>query len=826
MTERRHRSVPAVMLIATATVSLVNYGFAAAMLWILPSRQYAIVASITALLLVFGTVAGASAPWVLAREIALAGDDAHRRQRALAFATPVALGQAAVATAVCIIIVGYYANWQTTATACGAAAVIFLASASVGYLQGTERFASIFALRVSEVVTKVALGVALVVLGMGTWGAVSGFAFGALLVLLGAAYYMRKDALGTWRNRHQPWVRSAIFDRTIWSVAGGIILIQAATAIMAGMDSVVASIMIAGKHQLATYQGIQILGRIPFYIASSLAIIVFPRLARLRNSPNRTIVPSLHAWMRLCGAATVVLITLPHPILTHILPGRYGNVALLLPWAALAGFSLGGINLVTTYWQAIGRCRTAIWILVLTCLAALICDPLSLRGGDVLHLAWSAAATSGAGLFALLVLVRRDWPKSLRGLARQAAIVVIPGVALLFLRGHVFIWAAAALVLVGIPALRGLYLYGLSTIEGRPRVLHLAFEDPDRPGAGGGSIRTREIDRRLALNFNMIVVCARYRGSRPRIEEGVRYVHIGLPWGRNLSLLSYFALLPWALIRYPGELVVEDFAAPFSSVAVPWLTSRPVVGMVQWLFAQEKASEYRLPFHLVERVGLASHRNLVAVSEDLAEQLRRRNPRAQVQVIENALPDEAFQARTLLRRNILYLGRLEIAQKGVDLLLEAFASMPEGLGRTLVIAGSGPDETRLRALATRLGLDNRVVFAGHVDPAARFDLLASAELVAMPSRYETFGMVAAEALAVGTPVVAFDIPCLRSIVAPPNGILVPAFDTRAFASAIERVLADDLLRSQIGSSGRSRVSHLRWDGMATVQQEFYSTFLS
>jgi glycosyltransferase involved in cell wall biosynthesis len=289
--------------------------------------------------------------------------------------------------------------------------------------------------------------------------------------------------------------------------------------------------------------------------------------------------------------------------------------------------------------------------------------------------------------------------------------------------------------------------------------------------------------------------------------------------------MSYFLFLPWALIRYPSELVVEDFAAPFSSVAVPWLTSRPVIGVVQWLFAEQKASEYRLPFHLVERIGLSSHRNLVAVSDDLGAELQRRNPRAQVSVIQNGLPEEAFLTQERARKNILYLGRLEIAQKGVDLLLQIFSSIADSTGRTLTIAGSGPDEERIRGLANSLGIADRVVFAGHIAPADRFELLASAEVVAMPSRYETFGMVAAEALAVGTPVVAFDIPCLRSILSPSSGVLVPAFDTEAFAGALVRVLDDGWLRDRLGNSGRARVDHLRWDGVAAVQSDLYSRAL-
>jgi glycosyltransferase involved in cell wall biosynthesis len=820
------RSAPIYVVAATAVVSLLNYMFAVILLWILPSDEYAVVASITALLLVFGTVAGASAPWVLAREVAVSATDPRRRQRALAFASFVTFGQAVVAALVCILIVANYAAWEPTLAACSAAAVIFIASSAVGYLQGIERFNLISFLRICEVVIKVAAGVVLVKLGMGSWGAISGFAFGALIVFSGAVFYMRGDVMSTWRSRHQIWIRRAIMDRRLWASASGIIGIQAGMAVIAGLDLIIASIMLSGSHRLANYQVVQIFGRIPFYIAGSLAVIVFPRLARLGAQRGMTITLSLRVWIRVCGAAAVVVATLPEPILEHIVPARYGSVFVLLPWSALTGLSLGGMNLTTTYWQAVGKCKSAASVLLATCILSSVCDVLALRSGNTLHLAWSAAATSTVGFCLLLVLVKRDWEHSFRGLARQAAIVAVPGIVLLFVRGHLIVWVAVALTAVALPALRSLHVYGLSlaTFQ-RPRILHLAFEDPRSPGCGGGSIRTFEIDRRLARNFRVTVVCTRYRGSKPYVRDGVRYVHIGLPLGQKLGQLSYFLSLPWALVRYPSELVVEDFAAPFSSVAVPWLTSRPVIGVVQWLFAQQKAAEYGLPFHWVERVGLSSHRHLVAVSEDLATELRRRNPRAEISVIQNALSDEAFLARNQPRHNVLYLGRLEIAQKGLDLLMQAFVCVAHQTGHRLIIAGSGPDEARIKALASSLGIRDRVSFVGQVPSSDRFDLLASAEIVAMPSRYETFGMVAAEALAVGTPVVAFDIPCLRSILPPGSGILVPAFDTNAFAEAMVRVLGDDQLKSRLGSFGKETVNHLRWDGMAAIQEKVYSQVL-
>lgn len=366
---------------------------------------------------------------------------------------------------------------------------------------------------------------------------------------------------------------------------------------------------------------------------------------------------------------------------------------------------------------------------------------------------------------------------------------------------------------------------GTTTPARRPRVLHLGYEDPRKPGAGGGSVRTAEVNRRLAREFDIVVACARFPGCRPYVEDGVRYVHIGAGTGYTTAVMTYFAAQRAAVRRFQPDLVVEDFGAPLSSWGLPHVTKQPVVGVVQWLFAQEKSRQYRLPFGSVERIGVASHRDLVAVSEDLGERLASRNRAARVHVIPNGLPVEAFtQPEAAERKDILFLGRLEDAQKGVSLLLEAFARLVRSSPRVaqdLLIAGEGPDAGALAALTRTLGIEHRVRFVGPIGLEDRFEWLARGSMVVMPSRYETFGMVAAESLAVGTPVVAFDIPCLRNLVTPETGRPVPAFCVDRLADAIAELAVDGGLRSRLGAAGRESVARLTWENAAEAQGEVY-----
>jgi glycosyltransferase involved in cell wall biosynthesis len=254
---------------------------------------------------------------------------------------------------------------------------------------------------------------------------------------------------------------------------------------------------------------------------------------------------------------------------------------------------------------------------------------------------------------------------------------------------------------------------------------------------------------------------------------------------------------------------------------VPWLTRRPVVGVVQWLFAREKSRQYHLPFHVVERAGVASHRRLICVSEDLASEVRRRNGRARVDVVLNGVDAPAAPVRAVRRSGTVFLGRLDVAHKGLDLMIEAFALVRRELDVDLVVGGDGPDREAVARLAEQAGVAAHVHLIGRVPAEARFEVLARADLVVMPSRYETFGMVAAEALAVGTPVLAFDIACLRGLVSDANGVLVPPFDVTALAREWVALLRDGERRRRLGAAGPESVAGLGWDRLAGQQGQVY-----
>ena len=154
----------------------------------------------------------------------------------------------------------------------------------------------------------------------------------------------------------------------------------------------------------------------------------------------------------------------------------------------------------------------------------------------------------------------------------------------------------------------------------------------------------------------------------------------------------------------------------------------------------------------------------------------------------------------------VFSGRL-VYEKGVHDLLAAVPRLRRRHpGFRLVVAGSGPSLGSLGEAARRLRLGRAVRFAGFVPDAELAALVAAADCVVVPSRYEPFGLVALEAAAAGTPVVASDVGGLPEFVADGRtGLSFRAGDAAGLADAVTEVLTDQVLARRLAKQARAVV---------------------
>ncbi len=173
--------------------------------------------------------------------------------------------------------------------------------------------------------------------------------------------------------------------------------------------------------------------------------------------------------------------------------------------------------------------------------------------------------------------------------------------------------------------------------------------------------------------------------------------------------------------------------------------------------------------------------------------------------LSSADAPEAFRRDNDLRgRLILMAGRFH-PEKGYETLFEAMRMLRTRVADVvLLVAGSGALEHHYRSLASSLGLEGVVRFLGFRGDLP--DVIAAADLVVLPSVAEAFGLVLAEAIYLGRPVVATRVGGIPEIVEDGvDGLLVPPADPAALAAAIERALQDSSLAERVAAQGPARV---------------------
>jgi len=229
---------------------------------------------------------------------------------------------------------------------------------------------------------------------------------------------------------------------------------------------------------------------------------------------------------------------------------------------------------------------------------------------------------------------------------------------------------------------------------------------------------------------------------------------------------------------------------------------------------------------------------ILACSHDEATQLERLYSAvpARIEVVPPGVDHRAFapgdraKARAELgfgtEAILLFVGRIQ-ALKGVDMAVRALASLSVPDARLVVVGGpSGPDGEaelgRVRRLAQGLGVGDRV---GFVAPQAHDNLshwYQAADVCLVPSRSESFGLVALEAAACGTPVVAAAVGGLRTLVDHgTSGFLVEGRDPAAFAAYVDELLGNPLLAAEMSVNAAARARRYRWSITAARLRRLY-----
>ena len=246
----------------------------------------------------------------------------------------------------------------------------------------------------------------------------------------------------------------------------------------------------------------------------------------------------------------------------------------------------------------------------------------------------------------------------------------------------------------------------------------------------------------------------------------------------------------------------------------------------------------------LEQMLVSAADHIVATCSDEAFELARQGAdRHRVSVVPCGVDLELFTPRGEVeqrpgpvRHRLVFLGRL-VQRKGIGNAITALGRLREaGVGDTELVVAGGPDPAgldadpevrRLRALAHRHGVADRVIFRGRLGRAALPPLLRSADAVLCVPWYEPFGIVPLEAMACGVPVIASAVGGLiDTVVHGRTGVHVPPRDPDALAAELSAVLADPDRRAAYGAAGARRArARYSWDRIAALTEHAYDTVL-
>jgi len=212
-----------------------------------------------------------------------------------------------------------------------------------------------------------------------------------------------------------------------------------------------------------------------------------------------------------------------------------------------------------------------------------------------------------------------------------------------------------------------------------------------------------------------------------------------------------------------------------------------------------------------EQAGIDAATRVIAVSRHLRQQLidRYHADPDKVRVIYNAVrPSQRLEKIDPTKRVVLYVGRLA-AMKGVDTFLRAAARLvPKFPDVLFVVAGEGPEYSRLIHLAAALEIGDHVMFLGKVSDEERELLLQGSSVFVLPSVVEPFGIAALEAMAAGVPTIVSKTSGVAEISS--GAFQVDFWDADEFASRIAELLEYPTLRAAMGEQGRWEALREGW----------------
>lgn len=352
------------------------------------------------------------------------------------------------------------------------------------------------------------------------------------------------------------------------------------------------------------------------------------------------------------------------------------------------------------------------------------------------------------------------------------------------------------------------------------KILVVNYRDRLHPAAGGAEKHLHRIFKRIvAMGHQVVLLTTMFGGAQKReVVDGIQVVRSG---GDLLFQLTVARTVKKLDREFHFDVVYEDLNK--LPLFTPKLLKKPVLVQMHHLWRGSIFAEAVFPVALgvwaFERAIPLFYKKqpFVVVSPSTKKELVEIGvPENRVDIVYNGSdPVEAPCAPSPEKPYFLWLSRVH-RYKGIWVALKAFEIFSKKVPNVnLVVAGSGPLLPKLPAWLKARGLESRVELAGFVTPQRKRELLAGAEAVLQTSYKEGWGLTVVEGAQLNTPTIASNVPGLKdSVIDGRTGILFPAGDATACASAMERIYLDESLRESLAKAAKEYAMSFSWDDAA------------
>ncbi|HWR90186.1 MAG TPA: glycosyltransferase family 4 protein [Dissulfurispiraceae bacterium] len=360
------------------------------------------------------------------------------------------------------------------------------------------------------------------------------------------------------------------------------------------------------------------------------------------------------------------------------------------------------------------------------------------------------------------------------------------------------------------------------------KILHLLYESMGDPfGFGGAGARAYEIYSRIRERHDITLLCRRYPGARDGEIAGLSHIFAGRESASFTVTLLSFALGANRFVKERGktfDVIIQEFS-PAVPTFLHCFIERPVVLQIQGytgrLYFRKYNPVYASVLSFLESVMPRFYRTIIFLSGENAGNYRVRHD-ARVVIIPNGIDGSLLETSPVENPYILYLGRIDVYGKGLDLLIDAFREYGQSFpGTELVIAGDGRDRRRFEALVEQLPqpMRNSTRLLGWVTGQDKREALRKAMFAVFPSRHEVQPLALLEAMACGKAVVVSDIAGHQCATESGAGTAFLSGDASSLARAMKE-MTERQDRAEMGEKGRDYAGQFTWDAISQQYEEF------